>query len=134
MSTSKLRVIKDYEKIAKEIKEQIKLTYPEGFSQHLIQFTNRDGKLVSALQFETDDKIYLVRMTTEEAQDIILDDDDYGDDGVLKDESKEEFADKYAELDYVSEGNSEEEEEKGYSDDYGKAFKSSDKENDNDDE
>lgn len=132
MSTSKLRVIKDYEKLAKELQEQIKLTYPEGFSQHLIQFTNRDGKIVSALQFETEDKIYLLRMTTQEARDIILDDDDYDDDGVLKDESKEEFADKYAELDYESEGA--EEEEKEYNDDYGKAFNKSGSDNEDDDE
>jgi len=92
---SKLRVIKDYEKLDLSIKEQIKLTYPEGFIKHLITFTNREGKLVSALPFETDDKIYLVRMNQEEASSIIDLDDDYDDSGFLKDSIKEEFENKY---------------------------------------
>ena len=50
----------------------------------------------------TDEKYYLVRMTTQEAKDIIFADDDYDDDGILKETSKEEFADKYAELDYIN--------------------------------
>ncbi len=103
MTAGKPRVIKDYEKLDDAIKEQIKLVYPEGFSQHLITFPNKDGLLVSALPFETDEKYYLVRMTVEEADDIISDDDDYDDEGTLKDESKAEYEDKYAELDHIAE-------------------------------
>jgi hypothetical protein len=102
MNTNKPKVIQDFEKLSKEIQEQIKLTYPNGFSQHLIQFTNKEGRFVSALPFETDDKYYLVRMTLDEAREIIYSDDDYDDDGILKDDVKEEFVDKYAELDYMS--------------------------------
>ncbi|MBN2778278.1 MAG: hypothetical protein JXR36_11580 [Bacteroidales bacterium] len=120
MSTNKLRVIQDFEKLSKEIQEQIKLSYPEGFSQHLIQFTNKEGRLVSALPFETDEKIYLVRMTTQEALDIILDDDDYNDDGMLKVASKEQFADKYAELDYMSDAVSDDDDD--LSDDYDEPY------------
>ncbi len=130
MNNTKLRVIKDFEKLEKEIIEQIKLTYPDGFSQHLIQFTNKEGKLVSALPFETNDKIYLVRMTTQEAQSIIFDDEDYDDDGLLKDESKEEFADKYAELDYLNDND--DDDEPIYKDNSDQIFKGSlhDKEDD----
>ena len=103
MTVSKPRVIKDFDKLENKIQEQIKLVYPEGFSQHLITFTNKDGLLVSALPFETDEKYYLVRMTTQQAQDIISDDDDYDDEGVLKDSSREVYEDKYAELDYIAE-------------------------------
>lgn len=103
MNISKPRVIKDFEKLDNSIQEQIKLVHPEGFSQHLITFTNKDGMLVSALPFETDEKYYLVRMTTQQAEEIISDDDDYDDEGVLKDESRSEFEDKYAELDYIAE-------------------------------
>ncbi len=102
MNTNKPKVIQDFEKLSKEIQEQIKLTYPNGFSQHLIQFTNKEGRFVSALPFETDDKYYLVRMTLDEAREIIYSDNDYDDDGILKDDVKEEFVDKYAELDYMS--------------------------------
>ena len=95
---TKLRVIKDYEKLDQEIQEQIKLNYPYGFSENLIQFYNKDGKLVSALPFETEEKYYLVRMTISEAEQIIDDDDDYDNDGTLKDNIKEEYEDKYEDL------------------------------------
>ncbi|MGE4587212.1 MAG: hypothetical protein AB7D05_07710 [Mangrovibacterium sp.] len=114
--SSKPRVIKDYEKLDEAIKEQIKLVYPNGFSQHLISFTNKNGLLVSALPFETDEKYYLVRMTTQEAIDIISEDDDYDDEGTLKDESREAYEDKYAELDYIPD-NIDEEEDPDYNDD-----------------
>lgn len=102
MSNQKLRVIKDYVKLDKEIQEQIKLAYPNGFSEHLITFTNKDGDIVSALPFETEDKYYLVRMTKIEAKDIIRQDDDYDEDGNLKEESRVDFEDKYTELDYLA--------------------------------
>ncbi|MFH1000453.1 MAG: hypothetical protein V1783_06400 [Bacteroidota bacterium] len=102
----KKRVIKDYEKLTEEIQEQIKLTYPTGFSQNLITFTNKEGKRVSALPFETDDTYYLVRMTVYEALAIIEDDDDYDDDGVLRDESREEYQDKYTDVEDVEDDSS----------------------------
>ncbi len=92
---SKPRVVKDYEKLDVEIQEQIKLFYPLGFERKLIKFTNAEGKLVSALPFETEDKYYLVRMTLQEAKDIIEDDDDYDDDGTLKASVREEYEEKY---------------------------------------
>ena len=97
----KKRVIKDYEKLSEDIREQIKLTYPSGFSQNLVRFTNKDGKRVSALPFETDDTYYLVRMTVYEALAIIEDDEDYDDEGLLKEESREEFQDKHADIDEI---------------------------------
>ena len=93
----KPRVIKDFDKLDLSIQEQIKLEYPEGFEDNLIYFTNKEGKRVSALPFETDEKYYLVRMTVEEAQQLIEDDDDYDDDGNLKDEIKEEYEEKHSE-------------------------------------
>jgi len=95
MKTNKLRVIKDYEKLSTEIQEQVKLLYPKGFSQYLIEFTNKDGETVSALPFETEDKIYLIRMSIKKAKQIIHDDIDYDDDGHLKDEAKEKYEDDY---------------------------------------
>ena len=103
MSEQKLRVIKDYDKLDKAIQEQIKLVYPEGFREHLITFLNKDGKYISALPFETDEKYYLVRMTEDEAELIINEDDDYNDAGNLKDQVREEFEDKYADIGYLSE-------------------------------
>jgi len=97
--SSKPRVIKDFEKLDVSIQEQIKLAFPLGFEDHLIKFTNKEGNKVSALPFEGEEKYYLVRMTIEEAQQLIEDDDDYDDDGNLKSDIQEEYEDKYGEED-----------------------------------
>ena len=88
---SKPRVVKDYEKLDNSVIQQIKLQYPEGFEQNLVKFVNSEGKTVSALPFETEDVYYLIRMTVLEAQEIIEEDDDYDDDGFLRDDVKEEY-------------------------------------------
>ena len=100
---NKLRIIKDYSKLSDELKEQIKLEYPEGYSQHLIEFTNAKGELVSALQFELPDRIYLIKMSIKTANQIILDDDDYDDDGFLKEDSKKRFEDKQTDMEDLPE-------------------------------
>ena len=82
----KKRIAKDYDALPEEILNQVKLAYPEGFSGNLVKFTNKDGKKVSALPFETEEIYYLIRMTVQEAEQIIEDDDDYDDDGNLKDD------------------------------------------------
>ena len=92
---NKPRVVKDYDKVDDSVLEQIKLKYPYGFEKALISFKNQKGEFVSALPFETDDRYYLIRMTRKEAQQLIADDDDYGDDGILKDDVREEYEDKY---------------------------------------
>lgn len=102
MNVSKPRVIKDYDKLPVELQEQIKLEYPYGFSDSLISFTNKDGMIVSALPFETDDKYYMVRMSVGEAIKIVEDDDDFDADGMLKDSIKEEYVSKYGDLEEVA--------------------------------
>ncbi len=102
MNQSKPRVIKDYDKLDPAIQEQIKLVYPAGFSDHLLYYFDKVGKNVSALPFETEDKYYLIRMTLSEAERIIEDDDDYDDDGFLKDHVREEYEDKYADMEYAA--------------------------------
>lgn len=92
---NKPRVVKDYDKLSEEIMEQIKLNYPRGFQRNLITFKNAQGRYVSALPFETEEKYYLIRMTKSEAADIIENDDDYNDDGILKQGVREEYEEKY---------------------------------------
>lgn len=89
----KPRVMTAFEKIDQSIQERIKLEYPEGFSQHLISFVNKDGDKVSALRFETEEKIYLIKMSKYDAIQMIEDDDDYDDEGNLTDEAREEYED-----------------------------------------
>jgi hypothetical protein len=103
MSEPKPKVIKDYERLDQNVQEQIKLAYPYGFAKNLIYFTDREGMKVSALPFETDDRYYLVRMTKLEAQQIIKEDDDYNELGQLKEEVRDDYEDKYSDLDYMNE-------------------------------
>ena len=76
-TTNKPRVIKDYDKLHKEVKDLIKATYPQGFAEKLIQYPNKDGMLVSALPFETEDKMYLIRINNDEVKIVISDSEDY---------------------------------------------------------
>lgn len=102
MNVSKPRIIKDYDKLDPDIQERIKLEYPSGYSENLVYFTNKEGKRVSALPFETEDKYYLVRMTVYEAEQLIEDDDDYDSTGSLKDSAKEEYENKYGDEDILA--------------------------------
>ncbi|TFH24192.1 MAG: hypothetical protein E4H10_10965 [Bacteroidia bacterium] len=103
MKANKLRVIQDFEKVSTEIQEQIKLVYPEGFSQHLVTFTNKNNEIVYALPFETDEKIYMIRMSFKKAVQLIKDDTDYDDDGILKDDIREKYEDEHSDVEYLSE-------------------------------
>src|SRR5674476_187734 len=84
--SNKPRLVKDYDKLPLDIQGQIKLNYPQGFAGSLITYIDSKGKVVSALPYETDDFHYLVRMTLAEAYDIIENDEDFGDDGILRDD------------------------------------------------
>jgi hypothetical protein len=105
---NKPRVIKDFEKLDEVIQEQIKLSYPNGFSEYLVSYNDKEGKKRTALPFETDEKYYLVRMTISEAVQIVDDDEDFDDDGMLKDEIKEEYEEKFSDVEYLNSDDSEE--------------------------
>ena len=113
---SKPRIIKDYEKLAPEVLEQIKLVYPRGFHRHLIGFTNREGQKRMGLPFETEDYYYLIRMSATEAKDIIAQDDDYDDDGILKRSVKKEYEEKHDDIDYLDDLNANEDNDLGFDD------------------
>lgn len=90
MSTGKPRIAKDYDKLSEEIINQIKLEYPFGFEDNLISYKDAKGNKVSALPFEAEEVYYLVRMTKSEAQQIIEEDDDYDEDGNLREDFAED--------------------------------------------
>jgi hypothetical protein len=110
MSSQKPRVFTSYDKLSNDIKNLLKLQYPEGFSHELINFYDKDGINVSALIFETDEKILLIKMSQTAAEKIIYDDDDYDDDGVLKDDVKESLEEEYLDPDTEDEDNSDDDE------------------------
>jgi len=90
---AKKRVVIDYKKLPLETINSIKTEYPDGYEDNLITFTNKEGKFVSALPFETEEVYYLVRMTEREARQIIKEDDDYDNAGKLRDDFSDELKD-----------------------------------------
>lgn len=90
---NKPRVVTAFEKLDTSIQHQIKLEYPEGFSQHLISFVNKDGVKVSALRFESDKKIYLIKMSRIMAEQLVEEDEDYDEEGNLTEDARDEYED-----------------------------------------
>jgi len=90
---AKKKIVIDYEKLPLETINSIKTEYPDGYEDNLITFTNKEGKFVSALPFETEETYYLVRMTEREARQIIKEDDDYDDAGKLRGDFSDELKD-----------------------------------------
>ncbi|MFW6289513.1 MAG: hypothetical protein ACOC0R_00980 [Mariniphaga sp.] len=117
MAPNKPKVIKDYNKLDKDLQEQIKFVYSDGFADHLIHFFDKNGIKVTALPFETEDRYYMLRMTENEAIRIVDEDDDFDEDGFLKDEVKQDYEDKYADLDHVADQVSFDDEEEDADDD-----------------
>lgn len=102
MSVNKPKVLKSYSKLDKQLQQQIKLVYADGFADNLIHFFDKTGLKITVLPFETEDKYYMIRMTENEAVSIIVDDDDFDDEGFLKGDVKQNYVDKYADLNHVS--------------------------------
>lgn len=76
MGTDKLKIIKDYEKMSDELLEQLKLEYPNGFSNYIFEFINpKDGRLVRAVELETEDKLYLIRLP-QDSDFLFIDDEE----------------------------------------------------------
>jgi hypothetical protein len=69
MKKSKLNILKDYDTLEKEQKESIKRVYPKGFNGAIIEFTNTKNKTVSAIRWETKDKIYMLRLSNKMLED-----------------------------------------------------------------
>ena len=86
---AKKRVVKDYDALPEDIVRLVKMKYPTGYADHLLSYSDKEGKKVSALPFETDETYYLIRMTILEAKRLVKEDVDYDDEGVLR----EDFAD-----------------------------------------
>jgi hypothetical protein len=104
---AKKRVVKDYDALSEDIVRLVKMKYPTGYADHLVSYNDKEGKKVSALPFETDDTYYLIRMTILEAKRLVKEDEDYDDEGVLR----ENFADVEVEVDEEFDGEGEEDDE-----------------------
>lgn len=79
---SRPKLVKDWDKMPKEIVAAIKAEYPNGFSHKLINYTTPKGEKVLALPYDTEDIAYLVRVTVMESKNVFKGDDDDDDDVV----------------------------------------------------
>ncbi len=112
---AKKRIVKDYSALPEDIIRLVKIKYPTGYADHLVSYNDATGKKVSALPFETDEVYYLIRMTILEAKRIVKNDEDFDEDGVLREgfaledvEVGEEFTGDGEEDDEMADGSSDE--------------------------
>jgi hypothetical protein len=83
---AKKRVVKDYQALTEEIVRAIREKYPTGYADHLVSYSDKDGKKVSALPFETEDTYYLIRMSVQEAKRLVKDDEEFDDEVPVKED------------------------------------------------
>lgn len=79
----KKRVIVDYNTLPDSVLEIMANKYPDGYDNDIIKFPNAKGELISAVRVETDEIIYLVKVSKQLEQmveDFEIDDEDDDDD------------------------------------------------------
>lgn len=105
----KKRRIVDYSNVPDDILNKLGEIYPNGYERDIIKFPNAKGELISAVRVETDDTIFLIKVSSqlkqmfddldieeldfsnEEKDDISGDDD--GDDQYEKDKPVDDYED-----------------------------------------
>ena len=75
----KKRIIKDFNNLPEEIREEIRKRYPHGYLSQIITFLDTDKHLISALSFETEEVSYLIKMSSAMH---INDEDETSDEGI----------------------------------------------------
>ncbi len=80
MAKQKIRAIKNYEKLDEQLRKALEQKFPNGYSSELRTFDVGGGKFMTALPFETDDFMYLIKFpvpeTLEDEQDNLGGEDD----------------------------------------------------------
>jgi hypothetical protein len=59
----KPKVAIDYSKLSPELLDLFDETYPNGVAGHTIRFPNSKGEIVTSVRLETEDRIYLVKLS-----------------------------------------------------------------------
>ena len=70
----KLKVVTDYSKLSPELLSLFNETYPQGIAGHTVRFPNAKGEIVTAVRLETEDRIYLVKLSAK-AKEILTEED-----------------------------------------------------------
>jgi DNA-directed RNA polymerase subunit delta len=113
---SKRRAIISYDKLSIDQKKQILRDYPDGYINHLTTIKTPTGETLDALIWETDEVIYLVKVTkvVPKAKPVSDDDDDDFDevadikDDEVEDDDDDDFDDSFDD-DNVDDDDSDEE-------------------------
>ncbi len=71
---NKLKVVTDYSKLSPELLNLFNETYPQGIAGHTVRFPNSKGEIVTAVRLETEDRIYLVKLSAK-AKEILTEED-----------------------------------------------------------
>lgn len=105
MNTSKPKVIKEFDKLTDEMQEAVMEKYADGFTEHIVRFTDQHGKYINAVPFETEDRYYLVKMANLVTAKPFKDDDPS--DGPAdndREDKEEDTDDKFTDLDTMQVG------------------------------
>ncbi len=106
----KKRRIVDYSNVPDDILNKLGELYPHGYESDVIKFPNSKGELVSAVRVETDDTIFLIKVSSQlkqmfddldieemdfsnEEKDEVVSDDDDNDDQYSKDKPLDDYED-----------------------------------------
>ena len=98
---TKKRSIVSYDKLTAEQKKELLKSFPDGYRSFVTQIKTPAGESLEALIWETEEVIYLVKMSSNMTTALDLDDDDDDDEEI----------DDIVKPDYIEEEEEEEEEE-----------------------
>lgn len=65
---NKRKVIIDFKQLEQKYVDLLNETYPTGFLGHTIRFPNTKGEIITAVRLETDDCIFLVKLSAQQKQ------------------------------------------------------------------
>ena len=95
----KKRRIVDYSNVPDEILNKLGELYPNGYDRDIIKFPNAKGELVSAVRVETEDTIFLIKVSSQLKQmfdDLDIDELDLSNEEPEDDSNEDEEDDQYA--------------------------------------
>lgn len=103
----KKKVVTDYSKLNEELLKLYDETYPTGIAGHTIRFPNSKGEIVTAVRLETEDTIYLVKvsakpkevLTEEQMDELVKPSDKEQPEGEEEEEKEEEESPRRSSMD-----------------------------------
>jgi hypothetical protein len=106
---AKKRAIVSYDKLTAEQRKELTKSFPEGYGSFITQIKTPAGESLEALIWETEEIIYLVKITKTMTQ--ALDDEDDLEDDIIKPDDLDEEEDEEEELPKKKSSYDEEEED-----------------------